>query len=424
MKILWISNLVPAMVADVIRRKRSNKEGWVAGAMECVLQHAKADGLQLAVAFPLLQEENLHGKVRGLEYFGFIEDTAHPENYDAALVASLGRICEEYRPDVIHVYGTEFPHTLAMLRIDEWKKRTLVHLQGLMQPCTDAYFGGLPAEVTERATFRDVLRRDSLAMQKEKYERRAVNESEALALAEYACGRTAFDKEYFAKHHPDGSYFACNETLRSCFYEGMWDAEACSPHSIVMSQGNIPLKGAHVMIEALAILRKRYPDVTLTVAGDNILRGNGPMDALKRCGYGKYLREQIRRHGLQDAVRYVGQKKDVQMKELYLSSAVYVLPSFVENSPNSLGEAMMLGMPCVASRVGGIPSQASEGEVRFTEPGDAKGIAEAVSAIFEDREAAKELGLAGRKRAMLSYDREANYKMLLWIYDNIVKENQ
>lgn len=42
------------------------------------------------------------------------------------------------------------------------------------------------------------------------------------------------------------------------------------------------------------------------------------------------------------------------MKERYLKSQVFVLPSSIENSPNSLGEAMLLGVPCIASDVGGV----------------------------------------------------------------------
>ncbi len=423
MKVLWICNLMPAMFASATGMRPSNKEGWVSGALETVLKHAKEDGIQLAIAFPMQREEPMHGKVKGVEYFGFVENTAHPEEYDPALASAIGLICEEFHPDVIHVFGTEFPHTLAMMRVQEWKKRAVVHLQGVMRRCAEEYFGGLPEEVTSEATLRDVIRKDSLLRQKEKYEMRADNEEQALKLADNACGRTDFDKDFFARIHPDAPYYSLNENLRPCFYEGVWDQENCDLHTIVLSQGNIPLKGAHVMIEALSILKQKYPDIKLCIAGDNIIKGDGPVAYLKRCRYGSYLNSLINKNGLDECVRFMGQLKDTEMKELYLSSGIFVMPSFIENSPNSLGEAMILGMPCVASKVGGIPSMASVDEISFVSPGKPDELAQAIEEIFEDRETALKKAAAARKRAALSFDREANYKMLKWMYESIIKDN-
>ena len=422
MRALWICNHIPAMIAQAAKMKQSNKEGWVDGALETLVRHSREDNIRLGVAFPVPYEESAQGKVEGVEYFGFVENMAHPEDYDPALVAALGRICEEFHPDVIHVFGTEYPHTLAMMRVQEWKKRAVVHLQGVMQSCAEEYLAKLPDEVTTDATLRDVLKNDNLLRQKEKYEQRADNEEQALILADNACGRTDFDRAFFAEVHPDASYYSLNETLRPCFYEGSWDPDACTAHSIFVSQGNIPLKGVHVMIEALALLKDKYPDVSLKVAGENIVNA-GPVAALKRSSYGEYLKALIKSHALDDRVRFMGQLDAGQMKELYLSSEVFVMPSFIENSPNSLGEAMLLGMPCIATQVGGIPSMASEEEVCFVSSGDPQALAQAIDGLFSDRDRALKLAAAARKRAALTYDREANYKMLKWMYESIIKDN-
>ena len=58
---------------------------------------------------------------------------------------------------------------------------------------------------------------------------------------------------------------------------------------------------------------------------------------------------------LEDKVSFLGPLNAEQMKAEYLRSNVFLCPSSIENSPNSLGEAQMLGVPCVASYVGGIP---------------------------------------------------------------------
>lgn len=421
MKVLWICNLMPAFLSEAVGVAGTNKEGWIAGALDTLRQHKD---IELAVAFPAKADEPFHGVTgAGITYYGFIEDSDHPEQYDAALEAAMGMICDEFHPEVIHVFGTEFPHTLAMLKVQEWKKRVIVHLQGVMRECAAVYLADLPEEVTERATFRDVVRKDSLWRQLEKYEQRAVHEEDALQLAQYACGRTAFDKEFLESINPGCTYFSMNETLRNAFYSGAWEKENATPHRIVMSQGNIPLKAVHHMIKALSQIREKYPDAELYVAGDNVVRESGVVNRLKLSEYGRYLRTVMDEGGVTDAVHFVGQQTEAQMKELYLSAQVYVLPSMVENSPNSLGEAMLLGLPCVASRVGGIPSMAEEGEVAFFEAGDVDGLAERVLKIFDDEGYAAALAAAGHKRATLTFDKEANYRMLCWIYETVSKEN-
>lgn len=51
--------------------------------------------------------------VRGVPYYMFREDTVHPENYDASMEQSLKAVIDDFQPDIVHIFGTEFPHTLA-----------------------------------------------------------------------------------------------------------------------------------------------------------------------------------------------------------------------------------------------------------------------------------------------------------------------
>ncbi len=420
MKVLWICNLIPARIAAALKQnEQQNKEGWVSSAMRKVIEHEE---VELAVAFPRKSDDLLKGRFKGVRYYSFYEDTDHPEEYDTSLEGALGHICQEFMPDVIHCFGTEYPHTLAILKLSEWRKRVLVHMQGIMSRCAEVYEAGLPADVTERATFRDILRRDAIWQQKEKYEKRAEREKEIVSLAEYVSGRTAFDKDYVAELHPSCSYYAMNETLRTGFYHAQWIGSE-NGHAIFLSQGNIPLKGAHTAIEALSLVREKYPDAMLRVAGDNILRGSGLLERMKISGYGRYLRSLIARYHLEDAVHYLGQQTEREMLKDYQEADVCLLSSVMENSPNSLGEAMLLGMPCVACNVGGVASLAEhEKEVLLIPPLDAKAMAEALIRIFDDPGKASEMGAAARKHAALTHDAEANYKMLYWIYETIVKE--
>ena len=164
------------------------------------------------------------------------------------------------------------------------------------------------------------------------------------------------------------------------------------------------------------MIKEKYEDAHIVVAGDDIV--GKPFYKIPR--YGKYLKSQLEKLHLADSVTFMGQLNENEMCEEYLEANVFVLASYTENSPNSLGEAMLLGVPSVVSRVGGVPSMAEDGkEVLAFDAGDAKGLAENICRLFASTDLQDELRTAARKRAMLTHDAEANYKMLLWIYDKI-----
>jgi glycosyltransferase involved in cell wall biosynthesis len=117
----------------------------------------------------------------------------------------------------------------------------------------------------------------------------------------------------------------------------------------------MPLKGLHVLLKAMAVVKRTYPDIMLRIAGDDITKIKTISDIKYYTGYGKIIRDLIKRLKLEDNVHFLGRLNAESMKSEYLSANVYVLSSSIENSPNSLGEAQLLGVPCIASYVGGVP---------------------------------------------------------------------
>ena len=122
-----------------------------------------------------------------------------------------------------------------------------------------------------KVTFRDFLRRDSLKQQQEKFYLRGKNEIEAISLAGHITGRTRFDREGTSRINGKALYHSMNETMRSSFYEGMWDPEACEKHSIFLGQGDYPLKGFHFLLQAMPEILKKYPDAMLYVSGNSVI---------------------------------------------------------------------------------------------------------------------------------------------------------
>jgi len=135
--------------------------------------------------------------------------------------------------------------------------------------------------------------------------------------------------------------------------------------------------------------------------------------------YGKYLKGLMDRYGLEGQVHFMGQLNEAEMIEAYKDAEVYILPSFCENSPNSLGEAMLLGTPVVAAKVGGIPDLINEDEGILYEDGKMEDMAWGIEQVLKFE---GDFGTKIRKargHALFNHDPEANYHTLLQIYDRV-----
>ncbi len=457
MKVLWLCNVMMPMIAEQLNMEATNKEGWLSGLADVVLKKRYENGIDLAVAFPAPEMMFPVGhdvcmrtiSVQGgkMTCYGFREDVTRPEIYDEALEGRVKKIIDSFQPDIVHCFGTEYPHTLAMCRVFPRKSRLLIGIQGLCTACAKAYFANIPEKVIRSVTLRDYLKKDSIIEQQQKFEQRGRMEMEAVKLAKNVTGRTEWDRLYTREWNPEANYYNMNETLRRDFYGVAWDKKSCIPHSIFLSQGDYPIKGLHYMLKALPAIVARYPDTRVYVAGNSVVKYKTLKQKLKISAYGKYLRKLMRENDLNNRVIFLGRLDSARMKEQYLKSNLFVCCSSIENSPNSLGEAMLLGMPCVSADVGGIPSMFSDGEdgilyegfknsrneINNTRNAKAyneeqlenisKRLANAVINIWKDEEKMELYCKNARKHAERNHNRERNYAKMTEVYTKIIMQS-
>lgn len=423
MRVLWVCNIMLPVIAEHIGVEASNREGWLTGLAERFDKNEGEKQIELGICFPVNPS---HGEVRGeideIKYYGFHENVAKEEKYEKTLDSSMQMILEDFKPDMVHIFGTEFPHTFAMVQAFHNPDRTLIGIQGVCAACAEHYLDGIPLYVQYRYTVRDFLKQDNMIQQQRKFQIRAQREAQAIKGVTHVTGRTSLDKEAAETIHEGIRYHFMNETLRSNFYEKKWELDQCKRYSIFLSQGDYPLKGFHYMLQALPIIRKVYPETHVYITGNQITKHNTWKSRWKLSSYGKYLLQLIEKNELEDSITFLGMVDSQEMCRQMLHAHVFVSPSTMENSPNSVGEAMLLGVPVVASSVGGVASMLTDEEDGFLYPvHEVNRLANYVCKIFSDDLLASKLSEHERIHAAKTHNPETNYRRLLEIYQEICK---
>ena len=411
---MWLVNITLPAYARAKGLPVNVREGWLSGLFECIAKDTdSAEKPELGVLFPSGRDDT--EVLEDVTFYGFREDLSRPEHYDTRMEKRFRAVLDDFKPDLVHIFGTEFPHALAMARTYENPEHLLIGIQGICTEIAMRYRADLPEAVWKRVTLRDALRRDSLEKQQEKFRVRGVREKSALLMASHVTGRTSFDREFTRRLVPRATYHHMNETMRAPFYEGAWHRDSIIPYSVFVAQGDYPLKGLHFLLRILPRLVREFPQMKVFVAGKQIIKDR------VRCGaYGEYLDYLIARGHLENHVTFVGEQAAEDMRTWFLKSHVYLCPSVLENSPNGLAEAMLIGTPVVASQAGGIPSMIESGrEGLLFAPGNLQAMYESIKTLFTDEALCVRLSEAARKRAVLAHNPGANYARLKEIYRTI-----
>lgn len=342
----------------------------------------------------------------------------------ADIKAAAGQI-QAVSPEVIVIFGTEKSYTLSAVKACQAAgvlAKTALFAQGICRACAAHYADGVPSKIVRRYTFRDVLRRQNIQREQQMLVKKAEDERQAVAMVPHFIGRTSLDRALAQEIHPNAHYYACNDILRECFYSGSWNPVTMEKHRIFISQFYYPIKGFHYLLEAAAQLREAYPDFVIVAAGYNPIHSAVDKNELKDSSYIRYIKSLIQRYQLQKHIVLPGELSEDRMKEAYLKANVFVMPSTIENSPNSLAEAMMLGVPCIAADVGGIADLASSPTEALIYPSsDTRRLAEYISNVFDNPSLAASLSQNGKDRAERLYDRTRNIKAFEQILTDIQK---
>lgn len=416
MKILWTVNILfPEAKALLERRPAAlvSSGGWLIGAAEAL---AAVDGVELHIACPAdvpglirLKGEKIHYHLYpGLQRSGEPFWGERPQ-LDAVFKEIIGKVT----PDLIDIHGTEYAHSLSCFRVANHIPH-IVTIQGFVYSVAQHYRDGLSrwAIFAHKRPFHHGILHEQAV-----FARRGAIEKKWLSQVRCFIGRTEWDREQVLSLNPQADYFTCNETLRNAFYEGKWEWRQCEKHSIFLSQGGYPLKGLHQVLRALPDVLEKYPDTRLYIGGGDLLGGKKK----HRSNYARLIASLIESLHLEDKVIFTGVLDAQAMKERLMRTHVFICPSSIENSPNSLAEAQMLGVPCIAARVGGIPSMIPDASCgRLYDYPDIGQLTRHICEVFAQGPTPGNGPM--QEMARLRHDPERNVQTLLSIYQDVMEK--
>ena len=416
-RVLWFSNVPLGEGPSVLNTASTVFGGWLDGMLG---QLVGAAGFQFDVAYPANgpfrsgSGEHATYHTFGSARFGGRQSGRVAERIEA--------IIGEVRPDLVHVFGTEALHSETVVQLCREKGiPCLVQIQGVMNSIARHHDAWLPRILGRIATPAELVARKSARSRAKVYRRAAARERRTLGQARFVLGRTSYDRSWVRQMNPKAIYYHSDENLRPVFYDAQWKLGTQNRNKLLFSQPAISYKGAHVAIKALPEVLREVPDTELVMIGKDPIGGPGLVSLVRRTTYGWYLWALLRKYGVKDKVRFVGTLGEEQVRDAYLASHIFLSCSSVENSSNAVSEAQLLGMPVVASDVGGTRSLVADGQdgVLYA-GGSAPDLAKSVLGLLSDDDRAADLGYAAHGRSMERHDRARNSGHLLRIYEDVL----
>jgi len=422
MRILWFANN-PSLFSALFFGG-----AWISSLERIIAQR---DDCTLGVAFEYdkpAQKEQRGGTI----YYPLYEkrsrlreryiDSYTYKYHDQFLLAEGLKVIDDFKPDVIHVWGSEWCFGLLA---EKTRIPVVIHMQG----CWSVYHN-VNCQVSATRTLWDYMHETwkpqlwwSFLRKKHLSQERVEREKKILAMNRNFMGRTAWDKGLTRLFAHNSRYFFCSEVLRDDFIA---QAQNWQPHgeqtgvctgdatlcTLITVANSDMIKGYDLLFQTAQILHDYAP-----FKWQWKVIGNG-QDSLWLAA---------RKTGIdisQLPVTCYGQQPGKVIMEHLLSADMFVHTSFADNSPNAICEAQYLGLPVITTNVGGIPSLFDPQYDRncFVPCHDPYYLASQIIALYQDKERQLRLSKMNSELARARHNKHSIEHDLFACYEALMKE--
>ncbi len=418
-KVLWFSN-TPALGAEFINgnSKIKGTGGWLNA-----LNSEMSERIDLYVAFHYpyrhdgftYKNTNYYPIYSGNLLLDLIKKRFFTSVTDDEFLNLYLNIIREVQPDIIHIHGTE---NSFLCLLNKTNIPIVVSIQGNLTVYNHKYYSGFYGKYLYQIktfSFKNfIIGFEYFKKSKNRLSKMALIEFERMKEIQYVIGRTDWDFRLTRTLSPKSHYFIGDELLRDSFYKSKWSNPYESGKLIIFTtNGDNYYKGLETVFHCISELQKNLVDVEWRIAGVD-------KDSLVFSICKKFLGGKFPNSGF----KLLGSLDEDNLVSNLLESHLYVMPSHIENSPNNLCEAMILGIPSIATFAGGTGSVLKDGEEGILiQDGDPWVMAGAIMDLRSNYNKAILYGENARKRALKRHNHEQVANQYLSVYKNIVNKN-
>jgi glycosyltransferase involved in cell wall biosynthesis len=414
MRILWFTGVqLPAVTG-----KKLDRAGWQEGLRRSLYTYQPQ--VELAIASfgsehyePFSAENatyyNIYREPAPVSRWKRLIKNWQHDSYEREELDRCLEMVELVQPDLIFIFGAENPFGLLANRLPV---PVVISIQAVLNGLVTHIFNGLaPWELLVELFSRETIIGEGIFHRHRQLKKLAKMEELIYSRCIVFEGRTDWDKKWLNRLNRKAIYFHIDRILAEEYYNNTWKYENTSQNLIFTTSSNAAFKGGITLVRGIIELNKRgRHDVSLSIAGIH------PTSIV-----GKNIRRLINKHKLQDQVTMLDRIQPMDIIKEMVRARVFVLPSHMDNSPNSLGEAMLMGMPCIASNAGGIPSMLKDGEEGLLyEHMDIKALADKIELLLDDPELAQKLGAAAKVTAIERHNPARITESTLEMYHQVI----
>lgn len=416
MKVLWFTN-TSSLFDD---SHPTNGGGWIASLEK---EMREVPDIQLAIGFFHTSNE---GKVtkNGVIYYPIPQKSRRSNPIRSVIkkwrgdigndqLDKLQSIIADFKPDLIHVFGTEglFSSIQKHTNIP-----VVIHLQGLMNPIAKAFFApGFSAKqvLLDPHFFKQNLLGNSLFFQYKRVRNQAIREAGNLKMARFVMGRTAWDKSVTQSFNPSVTYFHVDEILRDVFMRDSLNATRETSDQLVITStiSGTSYKGIDVILRTASLLTKEGLNFKWNLVGIESDHSIYKLFQRKTGVSGNTVN-----------VHCLGVKTAEELVVLLRDTDLFVHPSYIDNSPNSVCEAQLLALPVIACNTGGLSTLIDDEVSGILVPaGDFQTLARRISDFRNNPNKYHEIGKRAREIALERHQPELIKQAVADAYHKITK---
>jgi glycosyltransferase involved in cell wall biosynthesis len=419
MKVLWCTPTSSSYNKDVPHHYYGC--GWIESLEELI---SNDESIDLAITF-LHKTDIVKVKKDKTTYYPikfesrrknihkYLWDVLNKRDISDRYINRLLEVIKEFKPDVIHVFGTE----TFFATIQEFKNiPVVIHLQGLINPILNAFYPVNSSKwnfILSNKYFFDNLKFKGPITHFSKLKKQAVKEAKVLRNSKYVMGRTNWDQTISQFYNSNVTYFHINEVMRPVFYKDCIRPKNSSKVITIVSTISPTIyKGLDLILKTAELLKKEtniefvWKLVGLT-SKDKLLK--------------HFEKELNLNHDFLN-IQCLGLKTPDELVNTLNDSDLFIHPSYIDNSPNSVCEAQILGLPVIACNVGGITSLIKSNETGILIPANGMfELAIKIKSFYNNKESFLKIGEQARSVAIFRHNKKLIKQDMLNAYLQMIK---